>query len=432
MRWFLNYCPLLALAICLATGGAVCQADGFPYRARVVSQLAEVRGGPDDTYAATLTLPQGSEVEVYRHDPGGWCAIRPPEGSFSLVFARHVDLLDGGLGRINKEDVPSRVGSSLTELSDVVQIRLESGELVEILGELNNEGDVWQKIAPPAGEFRWIRAADLQLVDPVVGQESEANSNQIVQTSDSETDWAASPIDAKAETNQKPNTGLISKTAGTVTPATAPQTTTPPANLSQDIAITLEALEIHLSQMVAQDRSNWQIEPLEKETEALLTRATTIDEREAVKQTLAKIDRFAAIQRRFAMAGTQPPTRGASPVGYAPRPGMPITPIPPGNLGNVPPGMPPGAAAPAPPYDAVGVLRPVVSRRAGAPQFALVNDRGEILSFLTPTPDLNLQPYLGQKIAVLGTRQYLPEFQRAHVTAGRVMPLSADQRTFLR
>ena len=35
-------------------------------------------------------LKRGAEVEVYRHDPGGWCAIRPVEGSFSWVSARYV------------------------------------------------------------------------------------------------------------------------------------------------------------------------------------------------------------------------------------------------------------------------------------------------------------------------------------------------------
>ena len=37
-------------------------------------------------------------------------------------------------------------------------------------------------------------------------------------------------------------------------------------------------------------------------------------------------------------------------------------------------------------YDAVGVLRPVVSRRPGAPQFALVNAQGQVVTFVTPAP----------------------------------------------
>jgi hypothetical protein len=71
----------------------------------------------------------------------------------------------------------------------------------------------------------------------------------------------------------------------------------------------------------------------------------------------------------------------------------------------------------------VGILRPVVSRRPGAPQFALVDDRGQVLSFVTPTPDMNLQPYLGRRVGVVGNRGFIVEFNRAHVTAARVTPL---------
>jgi hypothetical protein len=83
----------------------------------------------------------------------------------------------------------------------------------------------------------------------------------------------------------------------------------------------------------------------------------------------------------------------------------------------------PNSVTPSP-YDAVGVLRPVVSRRPGAPQFALVNAQGQVVTFVTPAPDVNLQPYVGQRIGVTGSRGYIPEFRRAHVTAGRVSPVN--------
>jgi hypothetical protein len=76
------------------------------------------------------------------------------------------------------------------------------------------------------------------------------------------------------------------------------------------------------------------------------------------------------------------------------------------------------------PYDAVGILRPVVSRRPGAPQFALVDERGQVVSFVTPTPDLNLQPYLGHRVGIVGNRGFIQEFNRSNVTAARVTPLN--------
>ena len=126
---------------------------------------------------------------------------------------------------------------------------------------------------------------------------------------------------------------------------------------------------------------------------------------------MAKIDRFAAIQRRYAATGV---ASRESRQGFA--------------AANVesqsnPPAVD-GQPAASSQYDAVGILRPVVSRRPGAPQFALVNAQGQVVTFVTPTPDVNLQPYVGQRIGVSGSRGYIPEFRRAHVTAGRVTPLN--------
>ena len=57
-------------------------------------------------------------------------------------------------------------------------------------------------------------------------------------------------------------------------------------------------------------------------------------------------------------------------------------------------------------------------------KFALVDDRGQVLSFVTPSPDVNLQPYLGHRVGVAGNRGFIAEFHRSHVTAARVTPLN--------
>ena len=74
-------------------------------------------------------------------------------------------------------------------------------------------------------------------------------------------------------------------------------------------------------------------------------------------------------------------------------------------------------------YDAVGLLKPVVSRRDHSPRYALVDDNGKVISFVTPATDVNLQPYIGRRIGVNGTRGFMPEFRRAHVMASRITPI---------
>jgi hypothetical protein len=176
----------------------------------------------------------------------------------------------------------------------------------------------------------------------------------------------------------------------------------------------LTDIELRISRMVAAPPDRWNTERLERDTEELLAQAQTTGDRDAVKATLAKLDQFDAIARRF-----QPQNAAASlsAGGNAES----TTSTAPSNSSLADSRQP---TADSSKYDAVGILRPVVSKRPGAPQFALVDDRGQVISFVTPTPDLNLQPYLGHRIGVTGARGFIPEFQRAHVTAGRVAPLN--------
>ena len=131
-----------------------------PYKAYIVSDGVYVRSGPGKNYYPTMKLPLGAEVEVYRHDPGGWYAIRPPKGSFAWVAARYVEVDEDGLGTIAGEQVAARVGSTFSDIRDVIQVRMYEGEVVEILGEKqftgSSEAGKWYRIAPPSGEFRWV------------------------------------------------------------------------------------------------------------------------------------------------------------------------------------------------------------------------------------------------------------------------------------
>jgi hypothetical protein len=126
----------------------------------------------------------------------------------------------------------------------------------------------------------------------------------------------------------------------------------------------------------------------------MLAAAQAPADRAAVQTTLAKLERFNAVAARHRqVAGVPgPPAMLVGPDGSR--------------------------------YDAVGVLRPVASRRPGAPPFALVDERGVVLSFVTPTAGVNLQPFVGQRVGVTGNRGFIPEFQRSHVVAGRVGPVA--------
>ena len=88
---------VLAICVCCCTLAPV-PASGeqtFPYTAYVTADDVYVRSGPGQSYYPTDKLKPGQQVEVYRHDPGGWYAIKPPEGSFTWVSGRYLKPEDG-------------------------------------------------------------------------------------------------------------------------------------------------------------------------------------------------------------------------------------------------------------------------------------------------------------------------------------------------
>ncbi len=157
--------------------------DFQPYTATVISQDALVHAGPAEVLYATDKLPVGQEVEVYRHDPGGWCAIRPPNGSFSMVLAQNIELLDDRTARVAVEGTKCWVGTTLGEVQEPLwQVKLRKGEKLRLIGIVREQYVLedgqpdWIQIAPPSGEFRWIHESRLKYKAPLPLKSTEEKS----------------------------------------------------------------------------------------------------------------------------------------------------------------------------------------------------------------------------------------------------------------
>jgi uncharacterized protein YgiM (DUF1202 family) len=410
---------LFLCAVLTGPPASAIAADAPPYQARVLASGASIHSGPGEKFYATDTLSQGELVEVYR-EKSGWLGVRPPLNSFSWVAGSDLILKDGGMGEVVKDDATSRIGSRLNDKRNAAQVRLKKGEGVEVLGEEMVGGEKWYKIAPPAGEFRWIQKSLVERVGPIptTSNESETPATSKATTPPVTGTPTAQPTNESGAPPLIPTSQPGDDNASAPAPATPASPTTPPSatpaleepqasqptgDLNQDVA----AVELRLSRMAAAPANLWNTERLERDVAQLMARAKTPAERDAVRVTQEKINRFAGLTRRSIQANQT--------LGNVAQAGQsPTAPLPNTVATNAAGG----------PYDAVGILRPVVSRRPGAPQFALVDERGQVISFVSPAPDLNLRPYLGHRVGVVGNRGYIPEFQRANVTASRVTPLN--------
>jgi uncharacterized protein YraI len=394
MRWRFLLVPILAIASALSARG-----DGFPYVAYINSADVYVRSGPGRDYYPTEKLAKGVQIEVYRHDPGGWLAIRPPQGSFAWVSARHLDLEEGNLATVNSDRVVARVGSSFSDMRDVIQVRLDRDEKVSLL-ETPESDSPWCKIAPPAGEFRWVFSKYVDRELPADLAEDERNSR------DSDTLVARSRGETQDEDDV--DSERVQLTAGS--DQVAPPAAKPPAEpeFAGDLARLreLERIDMELSEVVAGDISQWSFTELQQRAELALRAAQSSLERGRARVLLDKLVRFEEIKRRN-------DTLRTGPTGAVPAPAVATITIP-----------RPGDAR----YDGVGKLLPVVTQKTGGPQYALFDQTGAVLSFVTPAPGVNLRPFVDKNVGVNGQRGYLPELQRQHVSVQRVTLLDAKRR----
>lgn len=140
-------------------------AGHVPYDATIMAPEVEVRSGPsaDAKYYATGKLRQGEKVQVLREEDGGWLAIKPPPGSFSWINTRFIELVDQDRGgRVLADDAPVRIGSAVVNTPPTVEAksRLKRGFVAIVLDAKKVPGDdgMWLPIVPGPDEVRYISA----------------------------------------------------------------------------------------------------------------------------------------------------------------------------------------------------------------------------------------------------------------------------------
>jgi hypothetical protein len=472
-----NQLRLLAViaSLCATTLGA---ADDSPYTAYVTVEGAEVVAGPGHRFYATERLPRGTPIEVYREESSGWLAIRPSENAFSWVPAQCVERSaeDEQAGRITGP-TPAWIGTAVEHVNEHrQQVTLKEGELVQILGEKNVGGgeqpQVWLKIAPPAGEFRWIHLRDVsrQMPPPLETGPEAAADKPVPSESENEAATSAEPRrvdlagpaialadierpaprrDARvmpAQFQNSPGTiekpispdGFVARkrrgsehvqatpvvpaplarpsspnrSPSSVQPLPAREQPTSPAPAAagvsgDDLAAQLQRIELDLSLMVAQDKSLWDLAAIKTRVRELVNRGADPTGRGRARLVLDKVEQF---EQAFAVQNYGPirANSATSASGSQPK----------------------AAGLEDPRYDAQGWLKPVVSRRSEKPiaPYAVVDQDGQPLCFVTPQPGVNLNRYLNKQVGVYGRRGYLEELHKPHVTAERIIDLERQWR----
>ena len=177
-----------------------------PKNRSVHTNKAIVRSGPSEKYYATLTLLSGAAVDVYMETSDGWSGIRPPSGSHDWIPSNMAYLLPGGKSaEIIEDKSPAWVGSDSPNVSEFMwQTELTKSQQVQVLGEelqMTDDGktQLWYRIAPPQGEFRWVKTSQLSDTQPTISKD------QGVQLASFIDDSMPAPISGKP----KPQSGKV-------------------------------------------------------------------------------------------------------------------------------------------------------------------------------------------------------------------------------
>lgn len=394
-----------ALVGLLSISSAMAEEPGerFPYTAFVAQDTAPVRSGPGAAFYPVQELKRGDAVEVWRHDPDGWLAVRPPEGAFSWIAADFVQTSDGRLGTVVGQEVNVRVGTQFSELRDAVQIRLNDGEQVDILESrtLTTGGREmkWYRIAPPAGEFRWIHQGHtVRHPDQIPSAQVEAPAGDGVRQVAFE--QAPAQHDAAFERLRA-----------------LPPDASPTAVLNE--------LESALSQMVTAEPTAWHFAELQSRADAIVERSETAVERSQARLFLGKLARFADIQKRYSAVAQ---IRGTT------------TEID-RRLDESAPAFTVKASEPkraldgtrdTSRYDGVGRMTQIVMRDQSGASYALTDETGRITAYVMPAPGVNLRQFVGLEVGVNGIRGFAATAGMPQITAKRIDVLDARTNATLR
>ncbi len=510
------------LAAFVVASAATCAAESFPYTAYVVLDSSSVRSGPGDSFYPTCRLRRSAQVEVYRHDASRWAAIRPPGDSFSLVPASAVEVTEdaaGTIGIVTADGLKTRIGSRVNDKHEGVEyITLKPGETVEIQETVTRNGKKWFRIAPPAGEFRWIRLSDLSETNPDLLEESPIEltptGREMVGATVDDTDQAPLQLAQFENEVDDPSASVSLPTEDYAVDSNAPFTSLPPnSNAYMDGGIIpgqpefseapiypafqtalpsngggipslrttminpgpvakhlleneLADIELQLSLTVSQPTAAWELPPLRIRAQALIDTSDEPSVRQRANGILSKIAQFTDIRRRqtsvnaeasqFAsvmapsvmattygngqyytgpttlpgeriVMGDAGPYGGFSDYGsnYAGAGGEIISDrlqSEAGQYGNS------VASSSVYNYDGTGWLMPVVTERNDMPKYVLTDSSGEIIQFVSPSPGMNLQPYVSKQVGIIGKKDRLKEMDQPHIVADRVISLDKVKR----
>ncbi len=447
---------LLIAGAALFANGMVVRAEDrkFPYEAIVETENGEnVRSGPGPKYYPTDKLQKGDRVMVHRHDPGGWCMITPPPGSFSWIRAEHVQKSGKDSGVLKANGVVVHIGSTINpDEFTTVQANLSKSDAVEILGEKNfnfEDGPrLMYKISPVKREWRWIPRKSIVAVDALrqdpFPPEQPQRKKRTGPVANAEDETFAQPI----STGSTSNDTVVESTARSEkqTSATAGvRRTGPDAEQLTAGRTRLDEIDNHFREMIRQEPPTWDLDSLENLYKELDEELEIASITSAIVLRLDAVKRYRGIQKNyleFSQLSSETKQRDAQLMAVQAQPGAGQQPVAgPNSVASTapqiamapvqptmqqPPAQRPVQAQPpaqAPAFDGAGIVQKMAKTFPGGPQYVLIAPDGRMLSFLTAEPGVDLNRHVGRAMGIIGQRVHRNDWNADAITVRSLQPV---------
>jgi len=425
--------PLCLLMLAGMLPSAAMALASEPYKGRITTDQVFTRSGPGQNYYPTAYLEKNSVVDVYREDVGGWLAIRPTENEFSLIRAEDLEHGDDRrIAYVRTADAPAFVGSQISDRHHITHVKLDQDEPLEVLGivELRDpetgKKEAFYRIAPPAGDFRWVNKHFVEAIgiQPRT-QTPTVDSAAMAEALEEDKFWkeneqklsAIRPVSFDAETTDTPGAAITGELQ-------------PLDEIGPGTSLNLIELELHISRECIKPVEQWSFKPLKAQAKRLIVEGETPLERGKARLLLEKIEEFNQLYERK-LAATEAMATASIPLK------TPL--ISDEELGEVEPSTDPAASFKKdgfdPRYDGKGWLMPVITRASSSrnpnqytPPFALTDSQGNVLQFVSPSPGLNLRRYARMQVGIYGQISPLDQYTKQHLTAHRIVVLSRHEK----
>ena len=432
------------------------------YTATVGADQVPVRSAPfHDQYVCSY-LDAGDQVQVFRETKSGFLAIRPLYDSYSWVDAEELDVhADGDHATVKHARVPSWVGShGDRQVRYGYTVLLNRGEVVTLIGHqrlaLSSAQPIrsYYKIAPPAGEFRWIHKRHLvdalnakpdsqaEVADSVGRQPSQVSlasftesgeSSPILTTTNPAT-YVPRWVRPSGQAGYFPQvkSGFVRERARSGQPQPRMENKTPFRQASFPVQnetgtdyTTVAELELAVSRMATLPSEQWNIGALRDRAQQVLANSDAA-EQGAIERIIERLNQYQQIkdghqQAASTDASSLPPRSTDLHIRNLPFNESDL------DSSEVGSGVLTSEARRTA-YLETGYLVRVRSSRNDAPEYAIVDAQGAIQVFVTPQPGLNLSSYVRRHVGIFGRRGYLYRLKTQHVTVSRIVDLDRHKK----